>query len=335
MNNNQVKHIDEAKQAAIGQIYNFLSGKSESWRIILVEDLFVKLRVVLRAEEEAWESACNELNTRLSECCGPYWSKSIIRWDDVFWKGWNEAMPSEHDTRFRILERYVTNLYWFNKTEPPWALNRGPHIVVFHSFDAEADKAEMIAKSAIWLMKTGVRVVVIDTNFISPGLSFLTSDSSYLQYGVADYLLERRVLEDAKNDLPDLEDYYFVQLHNGPGKIFVFPAGNINNRYLENISRLSADEHFLRSMLQHIRTKLDPNWILINSEPGFSDFSGLLLNGFCHLCALVASSEQVRPEYQYVLNKLKSKSVPVEVFFPSEDNCVVFRIQSIMEHIIT
>ena len=58
-------HVDDAHDRAETILKEFLSDKPRSWRILLIKDLFARLRIVLWCPKSHWEAACEEIDQGL------------------------------------------------------------------------------------------------------------------------------------------------------------------------------------------------------------------------------------------------------------------------------
>ena len=77
-----MQHLDDAHQQAEKILAKFLENKSKSgdWRILLIKDVFAKLRIVLWCPKSKRESSREEITQSLRKTSSVYWSeKRIVR----------------------------------------------------------------------------------------------------------------------------------------------------------------------------------------------------------------------------------------------------------------
>ena len=280
-------HVDEAHDRAETILKEFLSDKPRPWRILLIKDLFARLRVVLWCPKSHWKLAYEEIDQGLQGEASAYWSRDVLRgcgkneppdgeWQD---EAWQQGIPVADSDRLRVIERQRAKEGWFEAPAvPPWSAAKGsPTITSFYSFKGGVGRSTALAATALHLATAGERVVVLDVDLDAPGVGFLLSahDGATAPWGVVDYLIEQPLLVGI--DGLDLSDYFHrcpPSLFSGTGEIMVFPAGTTDNRYVGKLARLDyATSHRGRIhpfvlLLEQIRQELNPDWILIDSRGG-------------------------------------------------------------------
>jgi hypothetical protein len=323
-----MRHLDEARRAAIENLGGFLRDKPAAWRVLLVEDVRAQLRALLWCPKKSWEAARDEVRARLAADAAPFWSGVVLRGaqkkgdlPDGPWQhaAWEEANLVAGQPHLRVIERHRAKTAWFNPpSDPPWRLTKGePAIVLFYSFKGGVGRSTALAAAALRFASNGDRVVVLDADLDAPGVGYLLAGDGGLtaQWGLVDYLIERPIIDEAGEPPPDLSDYYHrcpPDLVEGLGEILVFPAGASGARYLEKLARLDygtppdgAPQHPLGYLLQHVRTDLAPRWILVDARAGLGDVSGFLTGGLCHLHVLLGTfSEPSWKGIELVLERL-------------------------------
>jgi hypothetical protein len=320
-----MQHIDEARLAAIDALKGYLQEQPSIARILLIEDLFGMLRLVVWCDPALWEvvSAQIDATLRQSASAGLYWSGEL--WNaasgsagdqGVFERAWGEGQAIEGSDRLRISDRYRNRGAWFTRiAKPLWSVNGdggGCPIVVFYSFKGGVGRSTALASFAIQKARAGQRVVVADFDLDAPGVgSLLAADptGTTATWGVVDYLLER-----VRGEV-ELSDYYHACRRDavtGAGEILVVPAGRIDTRYLGKLARIDFDSSVsplegspIGLLLGDIRSQLQPNWILLDARTGLSEPAGVLLSGLAHLHVLFGtSSEQSWQGMRVVLRRL-------------------------------
>jgi hypothetical protein len=111
---------------------------------------------------------------------------------------------------------------------------------------------------------------------------------------VTDYLLERLLA--GKGYRPDLRDFIVRQsdsdlIGDGGEPIRCFPAGKINEHYLQKLSRLDYEliarytdqsNSPLADLFAHIKREIKPDYLLIDCRAGLHDLGGLAVHQLSH-----------------------------------------------------
>lgn len=303
-----MQHLDDAHRQAEAWMAAWLTSKPRAWRALVVKDVLARLRVILWCSERSWESSRREIDDQLSQVASNYWSKSVLRGrdrehPDGAWQeqAWNVARRHETADRLRMLDRHLSKTGWFDApTEPPWTLRAkdAPPIALFYSFKGGAGRSTALAATALHLAAAGERVAVLDADLDAPGVGTLLAgyDGAVASCGIADYLLEQRILgSPAGIDTEDYQHRYATDGVGGAGEIVVCPAGRFDRRYMEKLARIDYGEpqdgtpHPFVVFLQRIREDLSPGWILIDARAGLGDVSGFLTGGLCHFHVLLGT----------------------------------------------
>lgn len=169
-------------------------------------------------------------------------------------------------------------------TESNWAQieskTKGPPRIVFYSIKGGVGRSTALAATAWWLAQAGKRVLVLDLDLESPGLSssFLPPDRQP-KYGITDWLVE---------DLVDNADVVFENLIatsdlSHDGDIYVVPAhGDNPGEYVAKLGRVwmpkirpdgtrESWSSRLQRLLQALEEGIRPDVILIDSRAGIDE----------------------------------------------------------------
>lgn len=301
-------HADQAHFEARDFLRTYLGGKTRSWRILLINDLFCRLRVILWCPKHDWESARLEIDDGIKRAAFGYWSGDVLKGagraelPDGPWQNdaWADAEIVPDTAKLRIMERQRTKEGWFYAPDaPPWAATKDyPAIVAFYSFKGGVGRSTALAATALHLASSGESVAVLDFDLDAPGVGSLLAghDGATAPWGIVDYLIERPIITE-NGDL-DLADYHHrcpPSLFRGSGEIVVFPAGVSDRRYVGKLARLDYGAatlnrpHPFVQLLQDIREGVGPQWILIDSRAGLGNVSGFVMGGLCHIHVLAGT----------------------------------------------
>lgn len=296
----QFIHFDEARLAAVAAVRRWLIQSLEQVEVLLITDLFGKLRLVLFPFGNA-----DELATELMQLCGPWWTGEVLNANQldkatqkVFEGARQDARVDEEEPRLKLVERHRSRTAWFARPiDPPWrAPDDGPPVAVFYSFKGGLGRSTLLAAFAIQRARAGERVCVVDLDLDSPGVGrLLSADRNGLtaSWGVVDFLLE--------HPMPGLrlEDYWHrCDRVSGSGEIRVMPSGVLDENFADKLGRVdleeapSAHESGLWKLLESTRQELKPDWILLDARTGISEPAGQLLSGIAHLHVLLGSVQE-------------------------------------------
>ena len=313
-------HVGEARRLAVETLSGILSDGGDIEKVVLGQDLFGLLRVILWLPSGIDEDAvCSRVSAALAKCerfwTGDVWtcSGATSRADKlVYSSAWDEGIDVPGVDNLRIDDRTRTRTAWLPRfRQPAWEARRnwrtfkvdkepeqrkGPPTVVFYSFKGGVGRTTALAGFAVQRAREGERVLVIDFDLDAPGAgTLLSGDTGDNPIGVVDYLLEA--------PLGDVLLHDFVhQCHRESlvgdtgGQIFVMPAGRVDRDYLTKLSRLDleirGESHPLTDLLDRAREDFQPDWILIDSRAGLSAAAGVLLDGIAHLHVLFGTNSR-------------------------------------------
>jgi len=316
-------HFDEAKQAAIADVREWVGGATQDVRAMLIVDLFGKLRLVL------WSSASadtSKLGEGLASNCGAWWTGQVLDVNDldpvtttIYDSAWDSGRPDEVEPRFRVHDRHRSRTAWFSgPIEPPWKASEvDPPVIVFYSFKGGLGRSTLLASFAIQRARVGERVCVVDYDLDSPGAGrLLSADAQGLtaRWGVVDFLLERSL-----TGAPLADYFHRCDRVAAAGEIVVIPAGNLDGEYADKLARIDLEEapqahdSGLWKLLTRVRDELKPQWILLDARTGISEPAGQLLSGIAHLHVLLGTTQdQSWQGLSLVLERLGKERVLAE-----------------------
>ncbi|MEP7125243.1 MAG: P-loop NTPase [Byssovorax sp.] len=274
----------------------------------MVHELKARLEAALATQLEGFFAA--PILTTQDESPGGKVARALLEkaeaWTDAAYEDaahGGEVRPPEG--RWLLMERRITKQGWLDAREAkaPWPLSaHQPPVVTFYSFKGGVGRTTALVSCALQLAEQGKRVAVLDLDLEAPGLGPLlgVDTNRGILDAIVDHLATGRV---------DLDELHTSPRNLGPevaDLIDVFPAGTLDHRFLEKLSRLdfsaadpwgdaeSVPVHTaLRALLKKIRHDLSPDYILLDARAGLHDIAGLSLHGLAHVDVLVTrASEQ-------------------------------------------
>jgi len=287
----------------IEKVAVFLNAAKVPWdQTVVVRDIYGKIRILFNFnEKEKLEQSKFLKNIEEGLCSlGPYFNRSasvfcacdLIESECVF----NDPYilniilrQDDNSISLRLLERQIVGHDWLR----PKSEQRNNPIprLAFYGFKGGVGRSTTIAAIAFLLAQQGKKVLVIDFDLESPGLSsMLLPCDKYPEYGVVDWLVE-----DAVGNVDDLLLRDIVA--SSPlaadleGNIKTVPAmgaktddPRIDPYYVSKLSRIYADvprsdggmEHFsdrLERLVEVVEKQENPDVVLIDCRAGLHDLS--------------------------------------------------------------
>lgn len=177
-----------------------------------------------------------------------------------------------------VIDRLATSASWDEIAEE--SLN--PPRVVFFSIKGGVGRSSALAATAWHLAEQGKRVLVLDLDLESPGLSTaILPKEKQPAYGITDWLVEDlvdngdAVLDNmiATSDLSRDGQIYVVPSHGAECGDYVAKLGRV---WMPKINDLGEQEPWanrLKRLLEVLEDKLKPDVVLIDSRSGIDDIA--------------------------------------------------------------
>lgn len=305
--------------------------------VTIIRDIYGKIRLFLEPKTDSppGQTDIDKLDQYLEQKLGSYYGKDIWlpQGDKDGYKAliaeitnpnnrveaeWNDEAIS---LRLYVLERHIAKQTWTNQNSgnPPWKIQfvdqgRKPAVVTFFSFKGGVGRTTALVATALTLARNGHKVAIVDLDLEAPGLSTIFFKDKVENFGVIDYLLEKKIQNSnwsLRNDI--LRINHPLLLGNLGEQIYLFTAGNVDNNYLEKLARLDFQnlvDHQLpetfKGMLKELESAVKPlDFILLDSRAGFHDIGGLALTDLSHAAVIFGrQSRQSWAGLTYVIRRL-------------------------------
>lgn len=216
----------------------------------------------------------------------------------------------------RVIDRLATEGNW--STISP--VGEGARRIVFFSIKGGVGRSTAIAATAWSLAQSGKRVLVLDLDLESPGLStsLLPSDRRPT-YGITDWLVEDLV----NNGDAVLPYMIATSALSHDGDIYVVPAhGVIPGEYISKLGRawmpkVAADgqreswSQRLQRLLNTLEEKLKPDVILIDSRAGIDETASACVTdlGAASVLLFAIEGEQTWSGYRILFQHWRTTGV--------------------------
>jgi hypothetical protein len=213
-------------------------------------------------------------------------------------------------------------------SEGRWStINRkseGAPRVVFFSIKGGVGRSTAMAVSAWSLAQAGQRVMVLDLDLESPGLSSgLLPEERRPAYGITDWLVEDLV----ENGTAVFEDMVATSELSHDGEIFVVPAHGVDpGNYIAKLGRVwmpKIDQQGRREgwsqrlsrMMNALEQRWKPDIILIDSRSGIDEVASSCVTdlGACLVLLFAIDGEQTWSGYQMLFDYWHQAGVAREI----------------------
>lgn len=225
-------------------------------------------------------------------------------------------------------ERHIENTNWFIKD----TLKLKTPITSFYSFKGGVGRTTATILTALLLARQGKKVLLIDFDLEAPGLASVfanqedNAEKLLRVKGFVDFLID---YEANKREITKLsiDDYYFVRneqilVGSNGGELIIVPAiatdSNSAESYIDKLSKANikygfGKEYIPDLFIKTLETKINPDYILIDTRTGINDVGGLVFNRYAQNIFLIFFGNQqnmfglesILPE----LKKLNEKDV--------------------------
>jgi hypothetical protein len=185
------------------------------------------------------------------------------------------------------IERQAKEKIWAQSPpviEPPHPLR-----IVYFGIKGGVGRSSALSATAYHLLEQGKKVLVLDADFESPGVSAtLLADNLRPDYGLLDWFaldgLDQQLAAELIETRRVVERSGLDQLVSGEGTIWVAPSfGRQTQDYVGKLGRLYqyvGDQGYVqrfKKMLSSLEMELSPDVVLIDSRAGVDDTAALAL----------------------------------------------------------
>lgn len=262
-------------------------------KLLFVRDVYGKFRILVDLEiiSDALSNKFDSLESNLSHyASSPFvqLKQELFSSDGIFESSSIVNYSFKGRTRtFRLLDRQITGAGWINSSFSMSKELSQTNKLAFFGLKGGVGRSSALVTLSYDLAKKGKKVVLIDLDLESPGLSsLLLPDEMTPEFGVIDWIIE------SSFDNDNLRDIGLNMICHSPlstdleGQVLVVPAmGNGVDLYMDKLSRAYNEtksltfEKKLISLLEFIVTEESPDHIFIDSRSGLHDIAALTIVG--------------------------------------------------------
>lgn len=275
--------FDAVLGLVISILIPFKDALSKIPQIVVNRDLNGRVRLIFPGQyreeltAKQLEEIAQNLSTSLLKHGFP--TSQMILFEDDFDLIFEDVskFPIHEIPGMYVVDRLATESRWANISP----VSEGAPRVAFFSIKGGVGRSTAMTASAWALAQSGKRVLILDMDLESPGLSSaLLPEDRRPAFGITDWLIE---------DLVDNGDGVFEELIATStlardGEIFVVPAHGRNpGEYIAKLGRVWMPKTTsqgretwskrLERLIDRLENKLNPDVILIDSRSGIDDIS--------------------------------------------------------------
>ena len=193
------------------------------------------------------------------------------------------SLPGFHNVI--VADRLLSETDW-GKIGP---VNQDIHRIVFYSIKGGVGRSTALAATAWALAEEGKRVLVLDMDLESPGISSsLLSPEKAPMYGIVDWLVEDLI----DNGDIVVQNIYSLSDISRNGEIFVVPSyGKNPGEYISKIGRVWMPkiidydnrelwQNRINRLIKQLEIQHKPDIVLIDSRAGIDEISSACITSF-------------------------------------------------------
>lgn len=251
--------------------------------LVVNRDLNSRVRLIVPAELEAEDANQSLLEALVREVEVEMAPHGYIAADGVLYES---TLADACDGACATQIEEFKNVWFADRlaTEGDWSAIAdeapGAARIVFFSIKGGVGRSAALAALALTMAQSGMRVLVLDLDLESPGLSTsLLPEDRQPEFGITDWLVEDLV----DNGIIIIESMISTSNLSRDGEIFIVPAHGRNpGEYVSKLARVwmpkvNADgsrENWskrLQRLIANLETKIRPDVILIDSRAGIDE----------------------------------------------------------------
>lgn len=276
--------FDQIDEIVSGVFQEHVASLPALGAVVINRDLNGRVRLVVRAaarDDGKLRPLLDALRETLATALGPHAyspDRMILFEEDPLSviDGLPRARLGGVEAEVYVVDRLATEGDWATIEQP----SSGPPRVVFFSIKGGVGRSTALAVAAWTLAESGKRVLVVDLDLESPGLSSsLLPEARRPRYGVTDWLVEDLV----DNGDAVLDGMRAVSLLSREGEIHVVPAHGLHpGEYVAKLGRawmpkITSDggrqiwSKRLARLLDGLEQQVRPDIVLLDSRAGIDE----------------------------------------------------------------
>jgi len=284
--------FDRALDIAVEKVSGV--GTAFGDKIVLVRDLRGRIRVVLTGSYKAFsdnpKTALDNFSHELTEALGLYgfppdraflFASDLMQGDEIVSSSDRRLIVEKGDLKVWLLDRQIIGQDW---TRAPLQRRTSNRRVTFFGIKGGVGRSTALAIWAWRLARQGKKILVLDLDLESPGVSSTLLPSEYLpDYGIVDWFVEDGVGQaDIIENSMIASSPLARDLH---GEVRIVPAfGRDTGDYLPKLARCYAAfsggaslpwAERLQQMVEQLEIKENPDLVILDSRGGLHDIAAV------------------------------------------------------------
>lgn len=248
-------------------------------------------------------------------------------------------LPSQEQP-VHVLDRQITGQDWLRPQDAEGLSGSHPPRLVFYGLKGGVGRSTALTMLAYDLARSGKRVLLLDLDLESPGLSsMLLPPDRLVEFGLVDWFIEDAVGQG--------DDVLRQMVASSPlsastqGEIRIAAAmGAAESAYLPKLSRVYADiarggsserfSHRVKRLVKALEAQEKPDVVLIDSRAGLHDLAAVSIMGLSSYTFLFATDAAQSWEgyrllfthwqsHPAALRNVRERLILVQALFPEED----------------
>jgi hypothetical protein len=319
---------------------------AELGNYVLIRDMQGRIRIAINDVRENRHELDSQLSQELKSLGvhADNGGKGVLFRDDFFDPDAIFDSPDilqvylpDSDNPIRLIDRQITGEDWLRAI--PENDRKSPPRLVFYGVKGGVGRSTALTLLAYELARSGKRILLIDLDLESPGLSGLLlppdqlADSGIVDWLVEDMLGQGSIVLERIISISPLSEYT-------QGEIRIAAAMGLDeNFYLAKLSRVYSDlakERFAQRvyrLVSDLEKQEQPDVVLIDSRAGLHDLAAISIMGLASYAFLFATdSAQTWQGYRFmfshwqmhpsILKHVRDKLIMVQGLFPETEQLI-------------
>jgi len=294
----------------------------KDWPVRLIRDVYGRLRFAVDCDLAVYPSAAREMLQAAQVALGAYATNDQVLFRDSFsnpdsvfssadWHRTSVSLGTDKDgeplavddagkqlaeVQVQLLDRQITGQDWLR---PPAAAGQHPHRLVFFGLKGGVGRSTALTMVAWGLARQGKRVLLVDFDLESPGLSGLVLPPEQVaEFGLVDWLVEDAVGQSDGVLTGMVSASPLGQTTTGAIRVAA-AMGQNEQDYLAKLARAyadvpSADDPHrmgvrMRQVLELLEAQEQPDVVLIDSRAGMHDLAAVSITSLADTALLFAT----------------------------------------------
>ena len=289
------------------------NGLPAQWPVQIIRDVYGRIRFALNCALDQYPEPARLQLEEVQKSLGGYATSANVLFRDDFSNpdlifnssDWHqttvaaeidESGATAPDVTVTVLDRQITGQDWLNAAPSDAA---HPHRIVFYGLKGGVGRSTALAMVAYGLARQGKRVLLIDFDLESPGLSgLLLPPERVAEFGLVDWFVEDAVGQGDAVLRSMVSMSPLAETTTGGIRIAA-AMGQAETAYLAKLARAYAEipsaagpQRFaarMRRIVEQLEAQEQPDVVLIDSRAGLHDVAAVSITSLADTALLFAT----------------------------------------------